>query len=596
MSTIAERGTAATGNYVDERFATSNIVKRSARKVFPDHWSFMLGEIALWSFVILLLTGVFLTFFYKPSAAEVIYDGSYVPLRGVTMSEAFASTLEISFDVRGGMLMRQIHHWAALIFVASICVHLMRIFFTGAFRKPREMNWLIGVSLLVLSILEGFAGYSLPDDLLSGTGLRIASGIAQGIPVVGTYAAFMIFGGEFPGTDFIPRLYTVHVLLVPGALLALITAHLMILWFQKHTQYPGPGRREDNVVGYPFMPVYIAKTGGFFFIVFGVTALLSAFVTINPIWLYGAYNPSQVTAGAQPDWYIGFLEGSLRLMPGLETTLFGFTISWNVFVPALVLPGILFTVLALYPFIEAWVTGDKREHNLLDRPRNQPVRTGLGVAAITFYLVLWVAGGNDVIAVVFGLSINAITWVLRFGLILLPPIAFLITKRICLGLQRSDREKVLHGRETGIVMRTPSGEVYEVHEPITPQERFLLTQHQTRQPLELEPATDENGVPRRGHPLAAVRQRVSRFYYGDTIPAATPAEAREIDHAHADGQHTGGQHAVDAGHPTSAGASAEHLTDDHRTDDHDGHGGGSAAELAAGSGASTRRRRLRRGR
>jgi ubiquinol-cytochrome c reductase cytochrome b subunit len=565
MSSTAGRATATVGNSIDERFASSNIVKRSARKIFPDHWSFMLGEIALYSFIILLLTGVYLTFFFKPSATEVIYDGSYVPLRGVHMSEAFASTLHISFDVRGGMIMRSIHHWAALIFVASITVHLLRVFFTGAFRKPRELNWLIGIGLLTLAIAEGFAGYSLPDDLLSGTGVRITSGIIQAIPVVGTYLAFMVFGGEFPGTDFIPRLYTVHVLLVPGILLALITAHLMMVWFQKHTQYPGAGRREDNVVGYPFMPVYIAKAGGFFFIVFGITALISAFVVINPVWLYGAYNPGQVTAGSQPDWYIGFLEGALRLMPGLETTLFGYTISWSVLLPAVVLPGIMFTSMALYPFIEAWVTGDKREHHLLDRPRNQPVRTGLGAMALTFYLVLFLAGGNDIMAFVFGLSINAITWTLRVALIVAPALAFVITKRICLGLQRRDRDKVLHGRETGIVMRTPTGEVYEVHEPIPAEERYLLTQHNVGVPMELPPATDENGVPRPGRHLDKVRQRLSRFYFSDSVPTATPAE---LEHAHGNGhggpQAGGGSHAVERGEDgrrerEGAGASAAEL-------------------------------------
>ena len=303
--------------YVDDRLASANFTKRLLNKVFPDHWSFMLGEIALYSFIILLLSGTYLTLWFKPSMVEVIYNGSYVPLKGIKMSEAFASTLEISFDVRGGLLMRQIHHWAALFFVAAMSVHVGRIFFTGAFRKPREINWVIGTLLLVLGILEGFAGYSLPDDLLSGTGLRIAQGIVQALPLVGTYLAMFLFGGEFPGTDFISRLYSIHILLVPGILLALITVHLIMVFYQKHTQFPGPGRTESNVVGYRLYPIYIAKAGGFFFIVFGVTTLIAALVTINPIWLYGPYTPSQVTAGSQPDWYIGWLDGAVRIMPKL---------------------------------------------------------------------------------------------------------------------------------------------------------------------------------------------------------------------------------------------------------------------------------------
>ena len=290
----SERIAGNVANYVDERTGAAAWARKNLTKVFPDHWSFMLGEVALYSFIILLLTGTFLTFWFVPSQADVVYNGSYAPLSHVTMSAAYSSTLHISFDVRGGLLMRQIHHWAALLFMVAIVAHLLRVFFTGAFRKPREFNWLIGVGLLTLGIVEGFLGYSLPDDLLSGTGIRIAEAIIQAIPVVGSYLAFFAFGGPFPGHVFIPRIYTVHVLLLPGIFLALITAHLMLVWYQKHTQYPGPGRTEKNVVGYPLMPVYMAKAGGFFFIVFGVTAFLGAVASINPIWLYGPYTPGHI--------------------------------------------------------------------------------------------------------------------------------------------------------------------------------------------------------------------------------------------------------------------------------------------------------------
>jgi ubiquinol-cytochrome c reductase cytochrome b subunit len=257
-----ERLAGGAANFIDERTGAAKWMKKTLTKVFPDHWSFMLGEIVMYSFVILLLSGTFLTFWFDPSMKEVEYEGSYEPLSGVKMSAAYASTLNISFDVRGGLLMRQIHHWAALIFMAAMVIHMMRVFFTGAFRKPRELNWIIGVALLTLGIVEGFLGYSLPDDLLSGTGIRIAEAIIQAIPVVGSYLAYFAFGGAFPGEVFIQRIYTVHILLIPGIMLALITAHLMLVWYQKHTQYPGPGRTEKNVVGYPLMPVYMAKAGG----------------------------------------------------------------------------------------------------------------------------------------------------------------------------------------------------------------------------------------------------------------------------------------------------------------------------------------------
>ncbi|HPE13934.1 MAG: ubiquinol-cytochrome c reductase cytochrome b subunit [Actinobacteria bacterium] len=513
-----------TAGWVDDRFTSSNFLKRNIGKVFPEHWSFMLGEIALYSFIVVMLSGVYLTLFFKPSMIELAYNGSYVPLKGVKMTEAYASTLNISFDIRGGLLMRQIHHWSALFFVAAISVHLLRVFFTGAFRKPRELNWVIGVGLLTMALLAGFAGYSLPDDLLSGTGLRIAQGIVLSLPLVGTYLSFFIFGGEFPGTDFISRLYAVHILVVPGLILALLTAHLMMVWYQKHTQFPGPGRTNDNVVGYRVLPIYMAKAGGFFFVVFGVITLISGLVTINPIWLYGPYTPDQVTAGSQPDWYIGWLEGSLRMMPNVEWVIFGYTLSWNILVPAVILPGLVFTVMAIYPWIEQWATGDKREHHLLDRPRNAPVRTSLGAMAVSFYVLLWIGGGNDLIASFFDMSINTITWFLRFAIFLVPPLVFVATKRICLGLQRRDRDKLLHGMETGNILRLPHGEFIEVHAPISDEEKAVLMAKPERTPLTMPEEIDENGVAMPGARGARLRAKLSNFYYADNIPLPTREE------------------------------------------------------------------------
>jgi ubiquinol-cytochrome c reductase cytochrome b subunit len=474
MSSAAETATKKGLRYVDDRFGSAGFLRRSFNKVFPDHWSFLLGEIALYSFVILLLTGVYLTLFFHASSETVIYNGSYTPLRGVEMTDAYASTLHMSFDVRGGLLMRQIHHWAALLFVMSIGVHMMRIFFTGAFRKPRTINWHIGVTLFILAVLEGFAGYSLPDDLLSGTGIRIAYSVMESVPVVGTYAAYFVFGSDFPGQDFIPRLFVIHVLLVPGILLALISAHMMIIWHQKHTDFPGPGKTEHNVVGSPFFPTFLIKTNGFLMLVFGVCAALGAFAQINPVWLYGPYNPSQVSAGSQPDWYIFFLEGSLRLMPNLESNFWGHTISWNIMVPGIILPGIMFNLLYAYPTLEAWLTKDKAYHNLLQRPRDTPNRTAFGVMGLTFYGMLYLGGQNDVMAATFNWSLQATTWTMRVLILILPFMAFWITKRWCLGLQHHDEELLHHGIETGIIRRLPSGEYIEVTEPLPAQRRQIL--------------------------------------------------------------------------------------------------------------------------
>ena len=410
-------------NWADERLGLGTAMKKNLRKVFPDHWSFMLGEIALWSFVILLLTGVFLTLWYDPSMAEITYEGSYDPLRGVEMSTSYASTLHLSFDVRGGLLMRQMHHWAAMLFIASMMIHLLRVAFTGAYRKPRELNWVIGTLLLLLGTIEGFTGYSLPDDLLSGTGVRAADGFMKASPVIGSYMSFFIFGGEFPGDVVIPRFYVAHVLLLPGLLLALIAAHMLLLVFHKHTQWPGPGRTEQNVVGFPMLPVYAAKAGGFFFIVFGVTAMMGGLLGINPVWKYGPYDPTKVTAGSQPDWYMGWPDGALRIIPGWESSIFGYLVSWNVMIPILLLPPLMLMVLMVMPFVEAWITGDKREHHLLQRPRNAPTRTAVMVSLMTFYGVLWAAGGNDIIATELDLSINQITYIFRVLTFLGPVIA-----------------------------------------------------------------------------------------------------------------------------------------------------------------------------
>jgi ubiquinol-cytochrome c reductase cytochrome b subunit len=546
--TPVEKLAAGTADYLDQRTGIGTAVKTFARKIFPDHWSFLLGEIALFSFVTILISGVFLTMFFVPSMNEVTYDGPWATMQGVQMSEAFSSTLHLSFEVRGGLLMRQIHHWAALIFMAAIVTHMMRVFFTGAFRKPREVNWVVGFLLLILGLAAGFSGYSLPDDVLSGNGLRITDGVVRSIPIIGSYTSYFIFGGEFPGEALIPRLFTVHILLVPGIILALIGLHLFFVVLHKHTQYPGSGRTDKNVVGFPLFPIYVAKAGGYFFTVFGIIALMAATMTINPVWNYGPYDPSPVSAGAQPDWYMLFLEGSLRLMPGFAEVVIGhWTLSLNVIIPAMVVPGILFTLLAAYPFIEAFATGDKREHHVLDRPRNRPFRTAFGVSLLTAFFILVLAGSNDLIATHFHLSINDITWAFRVLIFLGPWFAFWVTKRICLGLQRKDRELVLHGHETGRIVRFANGEYIEVHKPLDAHERWLRVQHDAIRPLEIEPAEDSRGVRRKGYTLDRMRQRLSETFYEDRVEPVTPAE---LAASHSHGEH-------DAIEPTPQHAPAE---------------------------------------
>jgi ubiquinol-cytochrome c reductase cytochrome b subunit len=513
---------AATANYLDERVGVGGILKNFGRKVFPDHWSFMLGEVALYSFVILLISGTFLTFFYQPAMTEVIYDGAYVPLKGAQMSIAYASSLDISFEIRGGMLMRQAHHWSALLFVAAAGLHMLRVFFTGAFRKPREINWLVGFMLFILGMAAGFTGYSLPDDLLSGNGLRIIDGMIKGIPVIGTTTSSFLFGGEFPGTEIVARLYGLHILLVPALILIFIAIHLFMVIIHKHTHYSGPGRTDENVVGYPLMPVYVAKAGGFFFIVFGVVMAISATFTINPIWNYGPYDPSPVSAGTQPDWYIGWLDGALRLAPSnLDVSIFGYTYPFGVLIP-LVGSLVFLGLVAIYPFVEAWVTGDKREHHVLDRPRNAPVRTAIGAAGVTFYGVLWAAASTDLIAVFFQMSLNHVLTVMQIMLIAGPFAAYIITKRTCLALQRKDREIVLHGRETGRIVRLPHGEYIEVHEPLDKFEMYKLVDFKDYRPTVVRP--NKYGKITVGTRLRAA---LSRVYFEDRIAPVTQTELNE---------------------------------------------------------------------
>ena len=404
---------------LDDRLRTAPLARRALAKIFPDHWSFMLGEIALYSFVVLVLTGVYLTLFFEASTADTAYTGAYQPLNGAETSAAYASTVRLSFDIRSGLLFRQTHHWAALVFVAAIVLHLMRIFFTGAFRRPREINWLIGVTLLALALFNGFTGYSLPDDLLSGTGLRILYSVVESIPVVGAWLAFLAFGGEFPAAQAVPRMFVTHVLIVPVLLGVLIAAHLGILIRQKHSHFPGPGRTDTNVVGSRFWPAYTVRTLALFAWVVAVLFALGGLAQINPVWIYGPFAPSQVTAPAQPDWYIAWGDGALRLFPAVEFRIFGRLVP-SPFLPGIVVGGVTFTVLYLWPFLERWRGGTRVSHQLLDPPREHPVRIGLGVGALILFTLLLIAGGYDVIAKILDVPLLEVLSVLRVLVLALP--------------------------------------------------------------------------------------------------------------------------------------------------------------------------------
>ena len=502
---------------VDSRYTISGMVRTQINKVFPTHWSFMLGEIALYSFIILLLTGVYLTLFFDPSITKVIYDGGYLPLNGVEMSRAYATALDISFEVRGGLFVRQMHHWAALMFMMAMVAHMLRVFFTGAFRRPREANWIIGCALIMLGMVEGFMGYSLPDDLLSGVGLRIMSAIILGVPILGTWIHWAIFDGDFPSELMLDRFYILHVLIIPGIILALIAAHLMLVWYQKHTQLPGPGRTENNVVGVRIMPVFATKAIGMGLIVAGVLALMAGLLTINGFWTIGPYNPSQVSAGSQPDVYMLWTDGVARVMPAWELYIGGKTIP-SAFWVALMC-GVMVVLLFAYPFLEKKATGDDAHHNLLQRPRDVPARTAIGAMAITFFLLVTISGGNDHVAHFFNISLNAMTWFGRIGLVILPALVYFLTYRICVSLQRSDREVLEHGIETGTIKQLPNGAFIEVHQPLGP-----VDEHGHPIPLEYAGAA----VPKRLTQLGYADPNASGVFSPD--PEDVQARKRKIEH------------------------------------------------------------------
>ena len=515
------RALSGVGGWLDDRFGGARGVRTLMRKVFPDHWTFMLGEIALWSFVILLLTGTYLALFFKPSMAPVVYHGSYSKLDGITMSQAYASTLNISFDIRGGLLIRQIHHWAADLFMIAICAHMLRHFFLGSYRKPRDVNWLIGIVIFAAALVEGLFGYSLPDDQLSGAGLRIFEGVLQGIPIVGTYIAYFLFGGAYPGQDIVPRMYITHVLLIPGLLLALVTAHVFISFHQKHTAMPALGNSERAVRGQPFYPYFLLKGTAWFFFIFGALAVLATFAQINPVWLYGPYTPLAVSSASQPDWYLGILEGALRVMPAWEVDFLGHTLSLSVLIPFALPLGVILGGAAAWPFFERWVTGDNAAHHINDRPRDAPVRTGIGVAVIVFYGVLWAEGANDVIADHFDVPLYTVTWAARVLVIAGPAAGYVIARRTCLGLRRKDTETLAHGVETGIVSQLPDGGFTEAVRPVTDEERAVLAAGRAPRAL---PEADADGVPAPGGTGLTARLRTG-LNAAFTATAAVTGEA-----------------------------------------------------------------------
>jgi ubiquinol-cytochrome c reductase cytochrome b subunit len=417
--------------FVDARLGAAQTLRKALKYVFPDHWSFLLGEIALYAFLVLLGSGVFLALFFEPSTAPTTYTGAYGPLRGEEVSLAFASAMNLSFEVPAGLLMRQTHHWAADVFLVAIVMHLLRVFFTGAFRRPRELTYISGVLLLGLAILEGFLGYSLLDDLLSGMGLAIAYGVAMSIPLVGGDFAHLVWAGEFPGgPEFASRMFIAHVFLLPAAIATLIATHLLTIVRTHHSQFPGPLRSEANVVGSPLWPSYALRSMGLALAVAAVLIALGGLIQVNPIWQWGPYQPYYGTNGAQPDWYLGWLIGALRLMPPLEIVIAGKTLVPNPFFGGVLFPTAVFGFLFAWPWLEQRRTG-ARPHHLLDRPRDSPRRTAIGAAVFTLVSLVFLAGSADRLFLSSGIGYETQIWLFRAAVFVLPPLVYVLTRRVC---------------------------------------------------------------------------------------------------------------------------------------------------------------------
>jgi ubiquinol-cytochrome c reductase cytochrome b subunit len=427
--------------WLDQRTASAPYLRKALRYLFPDHWSFLLGEVALYAFVVLVATGIYLTFFFVDSTKEVVYNGPYAPLHGQQMSEAYASVVHLSLSVRAGLLIRQTHHWAANIFIAAIVLHLLRVFFTGAYRKPRELTYWLGLTMLTLALLEAYLGYSLVDDLMSGMGLVIGYSVGLSIPFVGENLMNWLFGGMFPGSDQLwPRMYIAHVLIFPVLIGLLLGAHLLLVAMRHHTQFrQRKEQTERTIVGVPAWPGQAPRSLGLLVGTAGFLFLLGGLVQINPIWLWGPYHTYSSTNGAQPDWYLGWLIGGLRLVPSFDLVIAGYTVVPNPFWGGIALPLLVFGFLYLWPWLERRFTGDHAFHNLLDRPRDAPVRTGIGVGMITWVVLIFFAGASDRVYVTFGLDYVAQIWFYRVAIWVLPALFGLVAWRVCKELQSGER-------------------------------------------------------------------------------------------------------------------------------------------------------------
>jgi cytochrome b-561 len=424
-------------------------------KAFPAEDSFLLGEVALFSFVVLGLTGIFLGFFYEPSTTEATYEGSVAGFQGEELPAAFMSVLQITYDVPFGMFIRRVHHWAAHLFVASLGLHMLRVYFTGAYRNPRELNWVVGVGLAILAMAAAYTGYSLPFDEFAATATGIGYNMAKSIPLIGGALSKIVFGGEFPSSATIPRLYFLHVLVIPLLLAGGLALHMLILIRQKHTEASRSGdvkpassrseipaetaadggaeptvdRDDDSVVvGLPAFPNQAAVSAVVFFLTLATLSILAGLLPVHNVAEYGPNNPASTPAIIMPDWFLMWLYGFLKLWPTWLSFSVGPVHFSTEFLGGIVVPGLVFLVVFAWPFI------DRSEpiHFTTD-PLDRPWQTGVGVAGVTFIMIASIAGMNNLLADAIGVSTNVLNPVLTLALVAVPLAAFGIVYRTLRG-------------------------------------------------------------------------------------------------------------------------------------------------------------------
>jgi cytochrome b-561 len=413
-------------------------------KAFPAEDSFLLGEVALFCFLLLVFSGVFLGFFFEPSITEVEYEGSVAEYQGEELPESFVSVLNITYDVPFGMLIRRMHHWAAHLMVASMALHMLRVFFTGAYRNPREPNWLVGTGLAGVTMFAAYTGYALPFDEFASTAVGIGYNVTLSVPLVGETLAHLAFGGSFPSSATIPRFYFLHVLVLPAVIAGLIGVHMLILVRQKHTEarrdedVPAPdtdrddataadgGRvaRDDDsvVVGLPAVPNQVAVSAVVFFLTLATLSLLAGFLPVHNIAEYGPNDPASTPSLIMPDWFLMWGYGFLKLTPSwVSFDVLGVHISAE-FVGGLALPAVVFGVVALWPFIDS---EDEPVHFTAD-PLDRPFQTGVGVAGVVFVMLASIAGMDVIVADLVGMTTAQLKPYLTAALLFGPAVAGLV--------------------------------------------------------------------------------------------------------------------------------------------------------------------------